>query len=403
MKKHVIATILWLAAGALHAQNFPARDVNPEEMISLTPTMPLNTALELIDSFTRRYDNRIIIDPEQRRQPIGVSVENMHWKRALEYILRSNMLKYVQHDRHYEVVPLVDRPQTAGATDEVSFTTREIEINAVFFQVDYEALRELGIDWSTLINGTVQLQAFGASQVVQEYFRVSTSAKITRRVRVDALLRMFESRSDGEVIARPQIRVMDGEEGKIKVGKNFFLTMQDFAGNTRFTEQEAGIILTVTPEIIGEGDTTFIYLDINAERSDVQPDAVGLTKNITESRTRVLLRDGEETAIAGLLSHETQTLRKGVPILKDLPWWFFGMRYVFGYESRSVKKRELVVLIEANIVPSLMSRRGDDSSIRSHLYKQKLELMRSKARVTDENLGNNGTVRRTRRSTGNGR
>lgn len=403
MKNFVITTILWLAVGVLHAQNFPARDVTPDEMISLTPGMPLNDALQLLNTFTQRYDNRIIIDREQRRQPIGVSVENMHWKRALEYILRSNMLKYDQHDSYYEVVPLVDTPKTAGAGEQVSFATREIEINAVFFQADYEALRELGIDWSSFINGTVQLQAFGASQVVQEFFRVSTTAKISRRVRVDALLRMFESRNRGEIIARPQIRVMDGEEGKIKVGKNFFLTMQDFAGNTRFTEQESGIILTVTPEIIGEGDTTFVYLDINAERSDVQPDAVGLTKNITESRTRVLLRDGEETAIAGLLSHETQNIRKGVPILKDLPWWFLGMRYLFGYESRSVKKRELVVLIEANIVPSLISRRNDDSSIRSYLYKEKLKLMRSKARVTDENSANNGTTRRIRRSSGNGR
>jgi len=42
--------------------------------------------------------------------------------------------------------------------------------------------------------------------------------------------------------------------------------------------------------------------------------------------------------------------------LKDLPWWIFGLRYLFGYDSKQVIKRELVVLIKAEILPSLEER-----------------------------------------------
>jgi type IV pilus assembly protein PilQ len=198
---------------------------------------------------------------------------------------------------------------------------------------------------------------------------VSGGGFINGSIRVDALLRAFESNSKGEIIARPQVRVMDGQLGKIKVGKNFYLTLSDFAGNTRFTEYESGIILTVKPTVLGKNDSTFIYLDITAERSDVAPDAVGVTKNITQGNTQVLLLNGEETVLAGLISNESQIVRKGVPGLKDLPPWFFGLRYLFGYESRKLSKKELVIFMEAKLVPSLLKRRLTRNNAQDYLDK----------------------------------
>lgn len=45
-----------------------------------------------------------------------------------------------------------------------------------------------------------------------------------------------------------------------------------------------------------------------------------------------------------------------MPFLKDLPWWFFGLRYVFGFESKSYKKKELLILIRGEILPTLEER-----------------------------------------------
>jgi type IV pilus assembly protein PilQ len=337
-------------------QQFPAQPYRPEELVSFNPNVPFNTAMDILNSFSQRYENRLLIDSKVRTKPIGVAVENMHWKRALEYILRANLLKYAARDRYYEVQEMIDTQQPAEPQGEViDVMTREIEINAVFFQADYETLHEMGIDWKTFKNGSVTVQTFGASNVGKEYLRASGSSIVKgTRIKVEALLRLFESKNKGEILARPQIRVMDGQKGKIKVGKNFYLILQDFAGNSRYTEYEAGVILTVTPKIYGRSDSTFIYLDILAERSDVQPDAFGPTKSITEGSTRVLLLNGEETVLAGLLSHETQSQRRGIPLLKDLPL----LKYVFGYNFKNVLKKELVILLEAKIVPTLLSRRN---------------------------------------------
>jgi type IV pilus assembly protein PilQ len=352
--------VILIGAGLALAQTpetFPAQPYRPEELVSLNPNVPLNTAMDILNGFSQRYENRLLIDSKVRTKPIGVAVENMYWKRALEYILRANLLKYVARDRYYEVQDMIDTklPAVDPSKNAVTVTTREIEINAVFFQADYESLRELGIDWTTFQNGMVRAQTLGANNVGKEYIRLFANGNISgTRLSVSALLRAFESKNKGEVLARPQIRVMDGEKGKIKVGKNFYLVLQDFAGNSRYTEYEAGVILTVTPKIYGRSDSTFIYLDILAERSDVLPDAFGPTKSITEGSTRVLLLNGEETVLAGLISHEMQNLRRGVPLLKDIP----VLNYLFSYNYKSVRKKELVILLEAKIVPTLLARRN---------------------------------------------
>lgn len=378
MTKHLwIWLLLGCCIGSLQAQQdeIPPRSYRPDELVSFNPNTPFNTVIDILNSFAQRFDNRIIIDTKVRTRPIGVSVENMYWKRAFEYVLRSNMLKYTARDRYYAIEDLIPQKEEPEAKAPFTINTSEVEINAVFFQADYQTMREAGIDWSTFKNGTVQIQSFGATNVTNNFFRASYNATV-RRVNVNALLRAFESMSKGEVLARPQIRVMSGQKGKIKVGTNFYLTTVDFAGNLRFSEYEAGIIMTVTPTVVGRNDSTFIHLNINAERSDVTLASTNTSKNITEGSTQVLLLDGEETAMAGLISTSHQTVRRGIPFLKDLPPWFFGLRYVFGYESVLHNKRELVILLGARLVNPLPERRNARIDMQDYLEGQKRELKR---------------------------
>ncbi len=385
-----IILVLWCTWTVQAQQTFPPQPYRPDELVSLNRNVPFNTALEILNGFSQRFENRLLIDSKVRTNAIGVSVENMQWKRALEYILRANLLKFEMRDRYYEVKEMVDGKEPEPEKDPVDIWTREIEINAVFFQADYEALHEMGIDWSTFKNGTVRVQTLGASNVGKEFLRASYNGALQNStINVSALLRLFESKSKGEILARPQIRVLDGEKGKIKVGKNFYLILQDFAGNSRFSEYEAGVILTVTPTLYGRSDSTFIYLDILAERSDVQPDVFGPTKNITEGATRVLLLNGEETVLAGLVSHEKQELRRGLPILKDLPLF----RHLFGYNSTAVRKKELVILIEAKVVPSLLARKNAPAA---GLNRQ-LEKQRQEFKKLQQEIENNGNKRSSAR------
>jgi type IV pilus assembly protein PilQ len=389
-----LALLLLFAVRLLSQETIP-KEYRSDEFVSFDKSLPLKTALDILSQFSSRNEGKIIIDPQGHPGPIGVMVNNMYWKRALEYILRSNLLKYVEREKYYEVVPLTAAQAPGGERESISNRTREIEIHAIFFEADYQTLAEAGIDWSAIRNGKVSVNSNFASELSKDLF---SAGYIDRRGKWDifALLRTFETLDKGEIIANPQIKVVEGEEGKIKVGTNFFLTTRDFAGNTRFTEYESGIILTVTPRVIGDRDSLFIHLEIAAERSSVNPDPVNVTKVITESRTQVLLLNGEETAIAGLFSNEVQTTRRGIPILKDLPPWFFGLRYLFGFSSKSVKKKELIILLRAIVVPSIAERLSMRLGQRNYLEEKRLEFRR-RLRQLKKKYGTNGKIYRRRK------
>lgn len=388
---------LLIAKSGLAQEDYPF--VSAEEQVTLDRSLPMNTALDILSQYSLKFEGRTIVDTEGSSRPIGVMVNNMYWKRALEYILRSNLMKYNERDRYYEIVPLVEsKKQGAGeGADLITTSTREVEINAVFFEADYGTLREAGVDWSLMKDGRVQVNTSFAQQVSSNIFNAQLR-NTYRSWDVFALLRVFESLNKGEVIANPQIKVLDGEIGKIKVGTNFFLTTRDFAGNTRFTEYESGTILTVSPTVIGAYDSLFVHLDIQAERSSVNPDPVSITKAITESNTQVLLLNGEETAIAGLFSNQVISSRRGIPLLKDLPPWFFGLRYLFGYNQQQVTKKELIIVLQASVVPTIAQRiaaRAANKRIR--IDEKRQEFLRRMRQLKTANGG--GTTSRNGQST----
>ncbi len=173
--KRIFAFVLMMScvgiAQAQQQERSVLQSYNPAEMISLKRDVPLKTALDILNGFCQRFENRIIVDNKERNQSIGVAIENMQWKRALEYILRSNMMKYVQFDKYYQIEDGIE--EDVAQIEPVTIATREVEINAVFFQADYQMLLEFGIDWTTFKGGSVRISASGASNVVNDFFRVS--------------------------------------------------------------------------------------------------------------------------------------------------------------------------------------------------------------------------------------
>lgn len=323
--------------------------VSEQELITLSKDMPFDQALRVIQTFA----NRVVVDPEHRTTPIGVDIDRESWRQALDQIAQSNGLQVAAHENYLQLLPV--QQGEGGPAPEVSIDSREVNISAVFFQADQSVLREFGIDWSTLSGGKVDVNAAYQGGGASRQFSVGVGANINRSLSVDLLIQTFESENTGEVIARPQIKVRSGKTGFIQVGSDFSVTTADFAGNAITQFYNTGTILRVEPVILSEDEVDFVDLQVEAERSSLI-DPVRNVISKTVARTFTLLRDGEQTAIAGLYGHETTATRSGVPIFKDLPPWFLGLRYLFGFDSQLVSKTELIVLLKVEIVPSVRQR-----------------------------------------------
>ncbi len=337
--------------------------VAPEEIVSMSRTMPFNQALQIFNDISKKFLGKVIIDPEARTIPIGVDIDRMHWLDALELILRVNKLWYEEYADYIKIVPLTEVtgiPTPTAPTEEekakVQFETREVMISAVFFEADAAKLKQYGFSWDFFRGKGVNVGVtMSAGEGKTGLFTIDVAPDLDFGSLV-AVFKTLESQQIGEVVANPRIVVRSGEQGQIQVGSDVSTTVRDFAGNAITQFISTGSIIRVKPEVIKFDTIYFISLELNIERSNVAGVAPQITINKSSAQTKILLLDGEETIIGGLYINEERTTREGVPLLKDLPWWFFGLRYLFGFDVKTVAKKELIILLKAEILPSLAER-----------------------------------------------
>jgi type IV pilus assembly protein PilQ len=364
----LIGCLALVGLSSAQSQTSPAEQrafreyTSPEELVSIAPSTPLDRALAALSEVSQKFIGKVIIDTENRTLPINIDIQARHWRDALEMICHKNTLWYTEYEKYIQIVSLgVEGEGTAGnesMKNRPTFSSREVKISAVFFEVNLTRLDEIGINWTFMkstSNVDIDLSFDGGDRVTNPIFEAGVTPKVSF-ANMDFLARLFSSHDLGEVLSGPQVSVRSGEEGNIQVGQDFSIKERDFAGNLIDKFYHAGTIINVTPTVITEQGVNFVHMDVTVERSSVQPSTVSTIVNKTAATTELLLLDGEEAIIGGLYSNERSNIRQGIPFLKDLPPWFFGLRYLFGYEKESVTKKELVILLRAELVPTLQER-----------------------------------------------
>lgn len=333
--------------------------VAPEEIVSFSKSTPFNQALTVINDLSKKFIGKIIIDPESRTIPIGIDIDKMHWLSAFELILKENNLWYEEYPEYLKISALTgdESKMSEKERDAISeFLTREVVISAIFFEADDSKLRQAGMSWDIFRGRDLNARGkMSASDTRGGLFELNIDPNLAFGD-VLAVFKTLESNQIGEVVASPQITVRSGQEGKIQVGSDIAVTLRDFAGNSVTQFFSTGSIINVKPRVIQHDSIDFVHLDLTIERSNTSTGNVGLEIKKSKAETSVLLLDGEETIIGGLYVNEEKDTREGVPLLKDLPWWFFGLRYVFGYESKNSIKKELLILLKAELLPTLAER-----------------------------------------------
>ncbi|HTY36752.1 MAG TPA: hypothetical protein VMH23_06560 [Bacteroidota bacterium] len=343
-----------------------------EELVSFKSDVPYKQAIESLSTLSKKFLKKPIVDPSPLTTPINVEIQSMYWKDAMELILRTNNLWYQEMDDYIQIAPVGAIAVSGGAMPSgmnapmdsaaIISKTREVTISAIFLEINKAKLRESGVNFSIFRGRDLNLgvQFSGADNVSSNIFGVTASPTNPKlAVNVDAALKIFESEQIGEVLARPQTTVRSGSKGRLQVGTDFSVKERDFSGNIIDKFYSTGIILDVAAKVYRYGSSDFIDLTYHAERSSVTPGSVSTLINKSQSDGRSTVLNGEETYVGGLYSNEDNTTREGIPLLKDLPWWVFGLRYVFGYDKVEVTQKELIILLKAELVPTIEERMKD--------------------------------------------
>jgi len=332
------------------------------ELITIPRETSFLEAINILGIMSEQYAGKKVINLSEHTGSIGLPVNQLYWLDALNLIVNFNELIIEELPGVFLIKTFVEEEEIE--IDEIKITpdTKQIKISSVFFKADKSLLNSIGIDWSTLYNGEVQASfGFqGASQVSGDLFSSAITTTYEAgavSIDVNSLFKIIEANQLGTIIAKPTITVLSGKNGFIQVGEDFSVKTVDDAGNITDEFFSTGIILDVTPVILQDDEKEVIYLVSSVEKSSATPGAISTVINKSSSTTEIILYDGEETVIGGIYTIDEVKARTGIPILKDLPWWFFGIRYLTGYNKFEKNVREMIIILKAEIVKPVEQRK----------------------------------------------
>jgi pilus assembly protein CpaC len=163
------------------------------------------------------------------------------------------------------------------------------------------------------------------------------------------LLEALETKGFIRTLAEPNLTALSGQAAEFLAGGEYPVPVQDDDGGITVEFKPFGILLNMTPRVVGEN----INLRVTAEVSDIDPTVTVTNAAFTingfrtrRSTTTVEMRDGESFAIAGLLEDDFTDLASQVPWLGDVP----VLGALFRSSDYERQQSELVIIVSAHLV-----------------------------------------------------
>jgi general secretion pathway protein D len=181
---------------------------------------------------------------------------------------------------------------------------------------------------------------------------------------VNILIRALERLGRVQILSRPQILTLDNQRAGVQVGADVRIpsgTEVTLNGliNLNTVPVSVGLILEILPRISPDDTVTML---VRAERSRLGPEneetAIAVDDSGTVVRTPqvelaraetvVSVRSGQTAVFSGLLTSNTATLSRRVPLLADIPL----LGPLFRFDSTTDEESELLIIMTPHVVRS---------------------------------------------------
>ncbi len=256
-----------------------------------------------------------------------------------------------------------------------------VEIQASIIDVDNDALKSLGVDWTytsrnndmslDITSDTTPLDALGNSFLSPQSphktpggLNVATIIGNLADGLLFARLHALENEGKAKIISRPAIITFDNIEAQFTHTNTFYVRVSS-TENASLFEVSTGIILKVTPHVIKENSRQKIQLVVNIEDGNIKNqnvDNIPVVENSTINTQAVV--DENESLLVGGLIYDTQTqTQKKVPLLGSIP----VLGNLFRYKKDTKTKLERMFLISPRIITADSRNQAYDRNSGSHL------------------------------------
>lgn len=249
-----------------------------------------------------------------------------------------------------------DYRQLLTTINQLDSVPLQVMINAVIAQITLTDSNKFGVDWTRVAsNSAVQpiSTETSAGYVPSSLGGLMFSKSfIDGAAQVDATLQAISVNNEVELLARPSLTVINNQEGEIQIGSQVPVQQGQSLGTagvstTNIQYRDTGIVLSITPQINSDG---IVNLSIRQELSSVESGAEGVNNNPIfnnqEINTTVVVRDGENVVLGGLIQTDVENLNTGVPVFNRIPI----VGNLFSYRQQATQRRELFIVLRPEIV-----------------------------------------------------
>ena len=250
----------------------------------------------------------------------------------------------------------------------------EIVVDVQILEVNRTRAKQFGLDLGSYSiggvfspeadpRGTGTTAGAGSSDLTPRPFNLNT---ITRGINTAdfylavpaAVVRFLETDTETKLVAKPQLRGAEGQKITLNLGDRIpipttvFTPLAQGGANvnplTSFTYQDVGVNVEMTPRVTFEDD---IILELVVENSTLGANVsvAGTSLPSIGSRrvsTRLRLREGESTLLAGLLREDERKSLTGFPTLLRVP----VLKQLFAANNNSAAQTDIVMLLTPRIV-----------------------------------------------------
>ena len=247
-----------------------------------------------------------------------------------------------------------DYRQLLTTISQLDVVPLQVMVNAVIAQITLTDDTRFGVDWSRVAGNT--LNPISSSTTTDFAPNLNglmfTRGFIDGSARVDATLEAIAQNNEVRLLARPSLTVGNNQEGEIQIGAEVPVEAGESisAGGlstTNIQYRDTGIGLLITPQINEDG---VVNLIINQTLRSVDNSASGINNNPVfnnqEITTTVVVKDGDNIVLGGLIQTDTEALNTGVPLLNRVP----GLGNLFSYQQDNLERRELFIVLRPEVI-----------------------------------------------------
>jgi general secretion pathway protein D len=399
------------------ARELPAQPpmLEPRSKTPISLVFPQPQSLFAIyQALGKAFGINILFDPQLRDQDLAIELRDVTAQTALETLMRTAQHFYKVIDEH-TILIAQDNQQNRKTYEDVVMQTfflsnadvQEVvqlirsmtgsrnviqnkQLNAVTVRDTIDKVRiaqkliegidkaksEVVVDVELIQVNTVKLRDLGVSlsnnQITQTLdlgeeapIRLPDLRHLTQNSWIFTIPTIvydfIKSNSDAQLLAKPQLRITEGEKANLHIGDKVpipvttFNTQQTAGGNivpiTSFQYQDVGIRIGIEPRVHHNKEVT---LKLTVEVSQItgfQDAGGGQRQPIIGTRTiesTIRLKDGETNFLAGLIRTDETNAESGVPGLSDIP----VLGRLFGKTRVDIQRTDVMLTLTPHIIRS---------------------------------------------------